>query len=275
MLAMVIAKRTGKRVVLVQHISEIPFSSRLLKLTMALANRLVTRPMMRATDELIFISDTVRKDLLGSAAWRDYRLLFNGVDTAVFHQASGREEASGGHFPWLPGKKRILFVGRYVEKKGLAVIRALAELRPDLSFLLAGSGVLQPSAWGLANVHDLGSRPQSELAELYRGADLLLLPSVGEGYPLVIQEAMACGLPVVCGRPVDRSDPNAARWLHGVEIDLSDPRGSASRCSFAIEAVCLSGTERAEMAAYAAAAYLWGAMAGTLIACARGHDGES
>jgi glycosyltransferase involved in cell wall biosynthesis len=242
---------------------------------MALANRLVTRPMMRAADELVFISDTVREDLLGRTAWRDYRLIFNGVDTAVFHPASVGEDAPGVHFAWPPGKKRILFVGRYVEKKGLTVIRALAEFRPDLSFLLAGSGVLQPSEWGLANVHDLGPRPQGELAELYRSANLLLLPSVGEGYPLVIQEAMACGLPVVCGRPSDRADPNAARWLRGVEIDLGDPQGSASRCNSAIEAAGLSETEREEMADYAAATYLWGAMAGTMIACARGHDGES
>ncbi|MBV1689339.1 glycosyltransferase [Novosphingobium sp. G106] len=148
-LAMVIAIRRGKRTVLIQHISKIPFSSRLLRLTMALANQLVTRLMMRAADELVFISDTVREDLLGSKPWRDYRLIFNGVDPAIFHPISGDNGTSRAHVQWPPGKTRILFVGRYVEKKGLAVIRALAELRSDLSFLLAGSGPFRPSDWGV------------------------------------------------------------------------------------------------------------------------------
>ncbi|HEY2909102.1 MAG TPA: glycosyltransferase, partial [Gemmataceae bacterium] len=43
-------------------------------------------------------------------------------------------------------------------------------------------------------------RPQEELRQLYHAADALALPAeVREGFPLVVQEAIACGLPVVLG----------------------------------------------------------------------------
>ncbi|MBS0474216.1 MAG: glycosyltransferase family 4 protein [Proteobacteria bacterium] len=273
-LAMLIARRARKRTVLVQHIAAIPFSSRLLRGVMRLAGALVTRPMLRAADAVVFISDTVRAELIGTSGWRDWRLAFNGVDRAIFHRTSTDVGEPGLPRRWPQDKTRVLFVGRYVDKKGLAVLRALAEYRQDLALLLVGTGPRQPGEWGLSNVHDLGPQTQTALADLYRSADLLLLPSVGEGFPLVIQEAMASGLPVICGQPADRGDPNAARWIKGVPIDLADPQGSALRCSQAIDSARLSTAERAEMADYAAATYDWHKMAETLIAAARGTDGQ-
>ena len=260
-IALVIAKARRKRVILIQHIAAIPFASPVLRGIMSAANRLVTEPMLRGADVRVFISDTVRRDLLGSDC-QSGELLFNGVDGTIFHPGEGRTE--------LPASARhILFVGRYVEKKGLAVVRALAVLRPDLSFLLAGTGPIHPGEWGLPNVHDLGPQSQEAIADLYRSVDLLILPSVGEGYPLVIQEAMACGLPVVCGAPSDRADPDAAQWLHGVAIDLAQPEASAQRCSDAIDSFNLSDADRAEMARYARRRYDWRAMAERLMALAQ------
>jgi len=261
-LAMVMAKLRRRRVVLIQHIAGIPFASRLMRGVMALANGIVTRPMLAAADEVVFISDTVRADLLGDPARRPYRLLFNGVDGAVFRRVG---EAAQG----LPeGKRRILFVGRYVEKKGLSVIRELAALRPDLTFLTAGDGPIRPAAWGLPNVHDLGPQTAQQLAALYRSAEWLVLPSVGEGYPLVIQEAMACGLPVICGQPTDRADPEAGRWLKGVPVDLAQPRAAAQACAALLDTPGLSLPQRAEMAAWAAQRYSWARMAGEILSAA-------
>ena len=253
--AMMLARRRGKPVVLIQHIAAIPFASRLLRGAMALANRIVTRPMLRAASHVVFISATVREELLGFAAWRDSTLAFNGVDTALFHP---------GPAPAKP-RRTVLFVGRFVAKKGLAVLRVLAAQCPETEFLLAGTGPIGPADWGLANVRDLGPQTSAQLAELYRAADVLLLPSVGEGFPLVIQEAMACGLPVICGAPADRADPQANRWLRGVAIDLADPQATAIRCAEALAATALTCAERAEMAAYAARAYDWGRQAETVI----------
>jgi starch synthase len=270
-LAMVLAKKQGKRVILVQHIAAIPFSSPALRALMKLANLVVTGPMLRAADCRVFISDTVRRDLIGEPPRQSYDLLFNGVDSSIFHPHDADPPVpvavAGIDFPATG--RRVLFVGRYVEKKGLFVLRELAAAQPDLTFFLAGSGPIRPSEWRLDNVHDLGPRTPNELAELYRWADLLFLPSVGEGYPLVIQEAMACGLPVICGEPSNRADPEATKWVVGVAINLRNPEESADRCASTIGSFSPSQQAREEMARYAAANYDWTAMAGSLVALAR------
>ena len=268
-LALLMAKAQGKRTILIQHVAAIPFSSKVLRAFMRVANFLVTRPMLWAADERVFISDTVRRDLLGNAPQRDSELLFNGVDGTIFHAGRSRPPKALSNSSAEKFARRVLFVGRYVEKKGLAVLRALAQSRPDLMFVLAGAGPIRPGDWGLPNVHDLGSQAPESLADLYRWADLLILPSVGEGYPLVIQEAMACGLPVICGAPAHRADPEATKWLCGVSIDLSMPEASAQRCSDAIDHYGLSAEEKSQMARYALQNYNWRQMAVRLITLAR------
>ena len=254
-LALVMAKVRRRRTVLIQHIAAIPFASAVMRWVMALANLCVTRPMVAAADEVVFISDTVRAQLLGDPARRPYRLVFNGVDGTVFR-------AVGAAAKGVPGDKNpVLFVGRYVEKKGLSVLRALAEMRPDLTIWMAGTGPIRPVGWGLANVHDLGPQSPAQLAALYRSAQWLVLPSVGEGFPLVIQEAMACGLPVICGQPTDLADPAATRWLRGVPVDLGDPQAAARAVAAVLAGPGPSGPERAAMAQWAAARYSWTMMA--------------
>jgi starch synthase len=258
-LGLAMARMRGRRSILIQHIAGIPFASRVMRGIMALANTVVTRPMLAAAGELVFISDTVRRDLLGDAPTRAYRLLFNGVDSAVFRPI-------GEAAPDLPpGKRHILFVGRFVEKKGLSVLRELAMLRPDLTIITAGDGPIRPAAWGLRNVHDLGPQTALQLAALYRSAQWLVLPSVGEGFPLVIQEAMACGLPVICGHPTELADPDAAAWLRGVAVDLGDPARAAGEISRLLDQPGPTLPQRAEMAAWATARYAWSAMARALL----------
>lgn len=263
------ARRQGKPVIIIQHIAAIPFASAAMRRLMSAANTFVTIPMLRAADQVIFISDTVRSDFAQVPMRCAPKLIFNGVDSDVFNPGNNARVAFG-----LPENGVIAaFVGRFVEKKGVLILREVARMRPDISFALAGAGPIDPAEWGLPNVHILGRLGRGAVADLFRSADFLLLPSTGEGYPLVIQEAMACGLPVVCGEQSARADPKAATWLRGVEVDLANPALTAGRVINAIDEIRFDHVGRRQMAAYAASAYDWTGMAAEIvqIACSLTH----
>lgn len=258
--AMLLARAKGVPVILIQHIATIEFASTAMRSVMAFANYVVTRPMLGAADQVVFISDTVRRAFAQVPMRRDARLLFNGVDGTAFHVGSSCRASFG-----LPERGTVAaFVGRFVEKKGLAVLKTLAANRPDIVFAMAGSGPIAPDGWAMPNVHRLGTLAPADIGELFRAADMLVLPSVGEGYPLVVQEAMACGLPVICGVESAQADPAAERWLKGVRIDLGDPEATARRIAPLLDGHTVLAKEKHAMATYAASAYSWPAMASTI-----------
>jgi D-inositol-3-phosphate glycosyltransferase len=87
----------------------------------------------------------------------------------------------------------VLFVGRLVRQKGYE--RLIAAAGPGYHVVLAGSG--RPAHPLPAGVSFLGPVERADLVALYRLATVFVLPSAGEIFPLVVQEAMACGLPIV------------------------------------------------------------------------------
>ena len=250
------ARRAGKPVLLVQHIAAIPFRSALLRGAMRLANKLVTAPMLRAADQSVFISATTAAHFAGVALKRPALIAFNGVDTDLFRPPADGEKAAARREFRLGDGPVALFVGRFVEKKGLNVLRALAARRPGIRFVLAGTGPLDPEAWGLANVMVRRDLSGARLAALYRAADAFVLPSVGEGYPLVVQEALASGLPILCGSESAAADPAATVLLRGLRVDPSDHDGTAERFATALDAA-LSEPGDPRRTAHARAHYSW------------------
>lgn len=91
------------------------------------------------------------------------------------------------------GHDRIIRLLRRLPAGGRRVIYLIAgdgDDRPRLEALAAAEGVAP-------QVRFLGHAPQAELPELYRAADLFVLPSTGEGFGIVLLEAMACGSPAI------------------------------------------------------------------------------
>lgn len=190
-----LARRHRKRLAVTQHVGLVPLP-RLLRPVLALANRVGAWWVLRRAAGVAFISPVVRRyfeSLTGpSPRFHD---VANGVDGAVFHPRGVPPREQRAVLGFDPARPLMLFVGRFVPKKRLPIVRQMAALRPDWQWCVVGHGLEQPQDWGLPNVRVVPPMAQAALADYYGAADLLVLPSEGEGFPLVVQEAMACGVP--------------------------------------------------------------------------------
>lgn len=233
---------------------------------MAVANRLVVRSVMRVADRTVFISDTVRRHFSSVRFSKPPVTIFNGVDHDLFRPPSSEERAAARQrFGITDERPAIVFAGRFVFKKGLSVLREVANRRGDADILLAGSGTIDPTDWGLPNVRVLGRLERPSMAQLFQAADVLLLPSDGEGFPLVLQEAMATGLPIICGLDSAAADPEASRFLHGVSIDLANPERTTDGVLAALDEIELS-VRATGGSAHARRCYKWASSASAILA---------
>ena len=118
-----------------------------------------------------------------------------GIEPTLFH--AGNRPPAGSR----PGTLRALYVGRVTRMKGIPWL--LSAMRPcgrTVSLTVVGS--VNPGSRALLanlpeNVTVLPSVPRPELRRIYQEHDVLVLPSLVDSAPLVVMEAMACGLPVI------------------------------------------------------------------------------
>jgi len=143
--------------------------------------------------------------------------------------------------PQLAERPYLLFVGRFVEKKGvehlLDAIRALEAEGTALDLVLVGDGpmaeTLRHQAADLKRVRFLGWLPNQEVRRVMRGALAVCVPSVAartgdsEGLPNVVLEAMACAVPVI-GSDIAGIAEAVEHDRTGFLVPPADPRSIAA-----------------------------------------------
>lgn len=153
--------------------------------------RRVLRRVNRVIAVSRFVAETARQTLLDVPM----QVIYNGVDTNKFRPGN-RQRKPGEPF-------RLLYVGSWKKLKGVDLLAPIMrKLGSGFELRYTGGPPSERDKADMpANMHDIG-RLQGEDAVVVamRGADALLFPSRSEGHPLVVIEAMACGLPVIATR---------------------------------------------------------------------------
>ena len=187
--------------------------------------------------KLIAVSSDIEKVLcLKYGAQRVIRI-HNGVDLEGLDRGNARDEVRRE----LGVDSECLLigtVGRLTTIKGHEYLLKTAQLvlqkRRDVKFVIVGDGPLRVGLQNLAaqlriteNVAFLGH--QDDASSLMEAMDIFVLPSLHEGIPMAILEAMALGRPVVASR-VGGIPEVITDGVHGLLVSAGDPAGIAQAC---------------------------------------------
>lgn len=146
------------------------------------------RPTLQRMDAVFAVSNEARDSLREVYGIRDAITIPNGVEPRDFVGAS----------PTLSREQPIVgMVARLAPEKAPEDFLALAAQIPQARFVVVGDGPLRAElqAAAPANVDFLGFR--DDMAGIYASLDVLVQPSLREGMPMTILEAMAAGVPIV------------------------------------------------------------------------------
>jgi len=155
-----------------------------------------------AADKILCYTETEKQELVDLGIKSEkIEVIHNGIDTDLFVPA--RESCFD--------KQNLLWVGRYAKGKGLDYLidafSILKKRHPDITLTMVGTGPDKDNITQKIRDLNLESNiimkdfvPNSEIVDMYQNSSVFVLPSLEEGVPRTILEAMACGIPVVCSR---------------------------------------------------------------------------
>lgn len=194
LLASVFTKLFKKPFILTQHASYIEYDNWIINWLEKLVRATMGRLVVTLSKKVIIVNDGVRT-WLGVDNGKIVTII-NGVDTSLFRPVNTDKKKLLRKKYSLPQQKKvILYVGRLVPKKGY---KELYKARgKDYLIVFVGGGSVPYYMKKDQNVCFLGRLEQNKLSEIYQASDVFALPSMCEGFPLTIQEAMASGLPII------------------------------------------------------------------------------
>ena len=138
------------------------------------------------TSVSVFTANLVKREL-GYA--RDIPVIYNGVDTDAFTPPEQARRSK---------KIIIAFSGNPTIRKGADLLPQICARLDENIEIVCTKGLRNRSNLPSAeNLRLIAPVPHQRMKEFYNGADILLMPTVREGLPFAVLEAMSCGLPVV------------------------------------------------------------------------------
>lgn len=244
----VAAHRERRPVLLTQHVAKVPYPNPFYRGLQSAAYATVGRALLLRAEQVVFVSDAVRRWFAARVRFKRPPLVIeNGIDAATFEPLeAAQRDATRTRLGINGSRPLLLFVGRFVEKKGVRLVRPLIESTPGCDWLMVGrAGDVDPSTWKLPNLRVIAPLTPSRLRDFYAAADLLVLPSHGEGFPVVAQEAMACGTPALLGESTAAGLPAIKDVVFTSNLSAADLQ---SALRHALDAVAMHGDLRHKVA---------------------------
>ena len=191
-------------------------------------------------DHIISISDKTQENLCGWLKLKDnskFSVIHNGIDIDRFKSAEclNREAVITN-----PASDDILLltVGSFTRQKNhLKLLEAIALLPDNFKLILCGEGPLKDEIIEKINSLDIVNRVdllgfRKDIDRIMHTADILVIPSIWEGFGLIAAEGMACGIPMavsdvpglseVVGDAGIKFDPDSAESIKTAIIEASD-----------------------------------------------------
>jgi glycosyltransferase involved in cell wall biosynthesis len=178
--------------------------------------RMVLPNALRRLDRIIAVSHWVKQELVEMIRVKESKIevVPNGVDLSVYYPRPRHDESVVLIQPYSFRRPYILYASRidHPAKNHIRLIKAFEIFRERTRYphrlILAGKdGVgahkVRKRAARSPFRHDIfftGQFPSSSLPELTAGADIVVFPSMYEGFGMGVLEAMAAGVPVACAR---------------------------------------------------------------------------
>ncbi|HEX5447832.1 MAG TPA: glycosyltransferase family 4 protein [Candidatus Saccharimonadales bacterium] len=230
-------------------------------------NKLFTpygRPLLRKMDIFTATSPVAAGMLIKRAdfdsaheRWmiENIRYIPLGVDLGFYKPIKKRQPLSG------PGTKTIVYIGRQEKRKGvnylLEAFGLIEKESPDTHLIMGGAGIMTKKlkqyaqTEGLKNVTFTGYLSEAEKLRLIQNADVACYPSpYGEGFGIVLLEAMAVGAPIIAGNNIGYSqvmkghgrlglvDPTAIKdFANRLTVFLEDAEVRRSMSSWALNEI--------------------------------------
>ena len=175
------------------------------------------------SNKIIAVSEATKKDILKfypKISPEKITVIHHGFDSKIFQQEISQERSDqivskfkifAPSLSLGQNSKFLLYVGAIQPRKNLSLLieafEKIKENHPEMKLVLAGA-----PAWKFESTlkkidesifkNDIivtGTLPFSEIAVLYKNAEVFVFPSIYEGFGIPILEAFASGVPVVCG----------------------------------------------------------------------------
>jgi glycosyltransferase involved in cell wall biosynthesis len=190
-------------------------------------------------NKIIAVSPFLKNYILKEISWlseSDVIVIPNGIDTREYAPIQKKHIIT----------TRIIYLGRLAEEKGVLllpeIILKLGDKSPIEKLDIFGSGPLEKALKDKIDDLDLGGKiflrgpiPHDQVRDTFGNYDILIMPSYKEGHPIVLLEAMACGLIPIVSRIEGSTDIVVKHNFNGYLCEPGNTDQFAKAIQFAIK----------------------------------------